>query len=284
MGVDARLTVYAKDQKAAEDACRAAFERVAALDTIMSDYRINSELNLLCAQAGGPAVKVSADLFAVFEKAQRLSGLTDGLFDISASPVIRLWRTARKSGTLPAPEALSAAKALVNYRWIHLDRKSRSVRLEKKGMQLDLGGIGKGYADDAAMNVLRKHGIRSAMIEMGGDILVSNAPPGRPGWAIDVPNATGQKGPLILKNCAISSSGDTEQFVVIDGKKYSHVVNPRTGLGLSEGVQATVITRCAVDSDALSTAMTLVDEKERKRISSAYRGTKVYVRRLPFSG
>ena len=122
------------------------------------------------------------------------------------------------------------------------------------------------------------------MIEMGGDILVSNAPPGRPGWAIDVPNATGQKGPLILKNCAISSSGDTEQFVVIDGKKYSHVVNPRTGLGLSEGVQATVITRCAVDSDALSTAMTLVDEKERKRISSAYRGTKVYVRRLPFSG
>ncbi len=279
MGIDARIEVYAKDRAAAESACGEAFERIAALDSIMSDYRKDSELMQLCAKAGGPPVIVSADLFRVFVKAQEMSRRSGGTFDITVGPLVQLWRKARKSAKMPLPAEIAAARRLAGWRKLTLDPGSRSVRLAVPGMKLDLGGIAKGYADDEAQAVLRRHGITRALIEMGGDIVVTGPPPGQSGWNIRIPNADRGKGPkdYRLANCAISTSGDTEQFVIIGGRRYSHVVDPRTGMALSSRVQATVIARDGLTSDPLSKPLTFLGPRARARLLRLYPGSREFI-------
>jgi FAD:protein FMN transferase len=282
MGVDARLVVYAPDQPAAERACTAAFARIAALDSIMSDYRRDSELMRLCARAGGAPVRVSADLFAILRRAREVAEKSGGAFDVTAGPLIQVWRTARKSGKLPAAREIEAARRLVGWRNLHLDESAHTARLAVPGMKLDLGGIAKGYAADGAQRVLKEHRITRALVELGGDIVVSGPPPGTEGWMIRVPNAGEEQGPTDLRfaDRAISTSGDTEQFAVIGGRRYSHVVDPRTGQALTSRAQVTVIAPDGLTSDPLSTALTLLTPEERQKLLEAYPGTTAYVRVL----
>lgn len=282
MGVDARIVVYATDKTTAERACTAAFARIADLDSMMSDYRIDSELMRLCDKAGGPAVKVSPELFKVLLRAQEISRRSDGAFDVTVGPLVRLWRKARKSGTLPAPSEIARARRLVGWRKMILDEPAQTVRLKVRGMKLDLGGIAKGYAADEAQAVLKKNGITRALVEMGGDIVVSGPPPGEDGWKIRVPNAKSDHGPVDMRfaNKAISTSGDTEQFVVIGGRHYSHVVDPRTGQALTNRVEVTVVSRDGLTSDPVSTALSVVEPRRRSRLVKAYPGTTTWVRVL----
>jgi thiamine biosynthesis lipoprotein len=282
MGVDARLVVYAPDRPAAEAACSAAFARIAALDSIMSDYRVNSELTRLSARSGGPPVRISPDLFRVLQRAQTVSRYSHGAFDVTVGPLVALWRQARKSGVLPDPAALAEARQRVGWRKLRLDARARTAQLMVPGMKLDLGGIAKGYADDEAQRVLRQHGITRALVEMGGDIVVSGPPPGTDGWTIRVPNAGDNRGPadLHFAHRAISTSGDTEQFVVIGDRRYSHVVDPRTGQALTNRVQVTLIAPDGLASDPLSTALTLLDPKARRTLLHHYPGATAYVRVL----
>ncbi len=283
MGVDARLVVYAPDRKTAEDACAAAFARIAALDWIMSDYRRDSELMRLCARAGGPPVRVSPELFTVLRRAQRVAQESGGTFDVTVGPLVALWRQARKTAVLPAPAEIERARRRVGWQKIRLDARKRSVRLTVPGMKLDLGGIGKGYAGDEAQRVLKQHGITRALVEMGGDIVVSGPPPGTDGWTIRVPNAGSDQGPadLYLANQALSTSGDTEQFVVIGGRRYSHIVDPRTGQALTNRVQVSLIAPDGLTSDPLTKAMSILGEQDRARLLRAYPGVRVYMRVLP---
>ncbi len=285
MGVDARIVVYAPDQTTAENGCTAAFARMAELDTMMSDYRKTSELMRLCDKAGGPPVKVSPELFLVLNRAQEVSQLTDGLFDVTIGPLVQLWRKARKVGMAPTKAEVAAARKLVGWKKIKLDAKAGTVQLTTPGMKLDLGAIAKGYADDEAQKALKKFGISHALVEMGGDIVVTSPPPGTKGWTIRVPNAENGSGEkeMLFKDCAISSSGDTEQFVMIGNVKYSHVINPKTGLALHEGVQATVICPDGITADSLSTAFTLVRGRGRARLMKAYPGITEFVRVLSFN-
>jgi thiamine biosynthesis lipoprotein len=282
MGIEARITLYARDQAHAEEACRAAFSRIAELEQIMSDYRRDSELMRLCDQAGGPPIPISDDLFRVLARAQQVSRETHGAFDVTAGPLVQLWRAARRSKSLPAREEIEAARKLVCWRNLVLDARRKTARLKKPGMRLDLGGIAKGDAGDQAQLVLKRHGIQSAMVELGGDIVVSEPPPGRSGWIIRVPNA-GQEGTPIdlpFANCAISSSGDTEQYVELGGKRYSHVVDPRTGWAVTRRTQATVIAPRGLTTDPLSTVATVLTDAEAKRLWARYPGVKVYRRSL----
>ena len=258
MGVQARIVLYAPDTTTAEIAARAAFDRIAELDAIMSDYRQDSELMQLCRRAEDGPVKVSADLFDVLAASQRLSEQSNGAFDVTVGPYVRLWRQARREQRLPSPEHLLEASRLVGWTKMKLDPEHKTVTLAVKGMQLDLGGIAKGYASDAAISVLRDHGIRRAMIEFGGDVVAGDAPPKADGWSITASLAATE---LTLANSAISTSGDTEQFVELEGKRYSHVVDPRTGLGLTDRLAATVTAPVGVLSDALSTALTVMGEE-----------------------
>lgn len=281
MGILMRLVVWAPDEQTAENAARAAYTRVTQIDDIASDYRTDSELARLCAQAGKGPVKVSPELFLLIKKSIEFSKLSDGGFDITCGPVVRLWRTARKVKKLPPPEEIAKALELVGYKKIHLDEARQTVALEKPGMELDLGGIAKGYAGDQAIATLRNHGIRAALFECGGDIVVSDAPPDQPaGWMISVVSTSRRRDwqKVLLHNCAISTSGDTEQFVIIDGKRYSHVVDPRTGYGLSGRMMCTVIAADGLDSDPLAKVIVFLGPDGAERVAQAYPKVKYYLR------
>ena len=282
MGQDARITVYAPSQKAAEDACAAAFERIAQLDSIMSDYRPSSELMQLCDKAGGPPVLVSPDLFRVLKMAEKVSLESDGMFDITVGPVVHLWRTARQTGVLPTPQEVENARALVDWRKVELNEADQTACVLVPGMRLDLGAIGKGYAVDEGQAVLTQHGVTCALIEMGGNLEVTDPPPGKKGWSIEIPNAEkgGKQTIMTLANCAISTSGDTEQFVAIGGKHYSHVVNPHTGYALTTRVQATVITPTGLIGDPIAMACTVLDHASRKTLLAHYPDAKAFVKQL----
>ena len=257
MGVRVRIVVYT-DPATAARATRAAFARIAELDAALSDYRAGSEVNRLADRAG-ESVPVSADLYAVLDLALRVGRASGGAFDPTVGPLSALWRAARESGAAPNPDGLARARALVGAEKVSLDSLARTVRLAP-GTRLDLGAVGKGYVLDQALARLQRAGVSRALIEAGGDIVVGDAPPGLPGWRIDVPGATGEVARLAagLTNAAVATSGDSEQFVVIDGIRYSHVVDPRTGLGLTNGLDATVIASDAALADALATAATVL--------------------------
>ncbi len=254
MGTRFQITVYASDEDAAEKAAGDAFARIASLNAIMSDYDPTSELMRLCAQAGGPPVQVSSELFFVLSKAQEVSRQSGGAFDVTVGPVVKLWRKARKLHKLPDPQKLAEARALVGWRNVRLDRDKHTVQLLKHGMQLDLGGIAKGYAADEALTVLKKHGIDRALVAAGGDIAVSGPPPEADGWKIKIAPLDDENVPgrLILHHAAVSTSGDAEQHVEIGGKRYSHIVDPRTGIGLIGRMSATVVARRGIDADSLT--------------------------------
>lgn len=282
MGTLFRIVLYAPDAATAGRASSAAFERIGRLDDIMTDYRPSSELRTLCRQAGGPPVRVSNDLFRVLAAAQELARRTDGAFDVTVGPVVRLWRRARRQHELPDPERLARARDLVGYDKLRVDPEARTAQLMKKGMLLDLGGIAKGYAADEALGALRRHGIRSALVAAGGDIAVSGPPPGKQGWRIGIaPLESPSKRPkryLVLHAAAVSTSGDVEQHIETGGKRYSHIVDPKTGLGLLGRRSVTVMAPNATTSDSLATAVSVLGpERGLELIKSTPRAAVLFV-------
>jgi thiamine biosynthesis lipoprotein len=265
MGVDFHLKFYAPDQAAAERIARQAYARVEQLNGIFSDYEPGSELNRLCHRPAGQPVKVSRELFDILQRAQKLARETDGAFDITAGPMIRLWRTARRQQKLPAAEALTTMKSRVGFEKIILNKQQRTVTLMAEKMQLDLGGIAKGYAVDEAMKILKANCIHRAFVAASGDMLTAAPPLGRPGWRVEIRNVD-QFGNLYprtvhLKHQALSTSGDTEQFVEINGQRYSHIVDPRTGHGLTSRIQVTVVSEVSTKSDSHATALSVLGLK-----------------------
>lgn len=265
MGGRVDVTLYAPDEDTAERAARAAFGRYAALEDVFSDYRPTSEVMRLCDRAGTGPYAVSKDLFAVLSFSQQVSEWTDGAFDVTCSPMVRLWRTVRQTRELPSIRALRSAQLLVGWRNLVLDPVGQTAELKVPGMQIDLGGIAKGYANDEALFALKENGVRRAMVEAGGDIGVSGPPPDALGWSIKV---RGVPDTFYLSHCSISTSGDTEQFVEIGGVRYSHVVDPRTGMGVTTRVQATVIAQRGLVTDPLATAL-CVDPELKQRLERA---------------
>src|SRR4030095_2739960 len=270
MGTVARIVVYARNYDAAAASTRAAFERIRELDGILSDYQSESELNRLSHQSGGPPVKVGPDLFRVLSVAQNLAVRSDGAFDVTVGPVLRLWRRARRQRALPEAGRLAAALDLTGFRWLTLDQKQQTAQLAKPGMLLDVGGIAKGFAADEALKTLKRAGIEQALVALGGDIAVSSPPPGKKGWSIEIAslNLAGapKPPPLLLHNAAVSTSGDAEQFVEIDGIRYSHIIAPRTRKALTGRRSVTVVAAHGIDSDALATAVSVLDPAEGMKL------------------
>jgi thiamine biosynthesis lipoprotein len=279
MGVQVSLTVYAPTREVADDACGAAFARIAQLEDVMSDYRADSELMRLCAQAGGPPAPVSPDLFAILSQAHDLAERSGGAFDVTVGPHVQLWRAARKTGRLPTDEEWQAAGKLVGWHKMRLDPEAQTIQLDEAGMKLDLGGIAKGYALDQALITLREHGVTRALVVAGGDIAVGDPPPGRKGWRVYVWHAAKGKRRLIVSNCGVSTSGDTEQFVEVDGQLYSHIIDPRSGLRHGEPILATVVAPDATTSDSLATACVVLGQEEGRKLVEATPGATLYLRK-----
>ena len=261
MGTLVRITIYAPGEQAAKDAFRAAFDRIRSLDRILSDYRPDSELNQITEGAAGRAVPVSKDLFAVLAASQDLAEATDGAFDITLGPVVRLWREARKTARVPDVAAFQDAARRSGFRKLHLDAGHRTVTFDMTGMALDVGAIGKGYAASEAIEVLGGLGVSSALVAVSGDLACSEAPPGQRGWRIAV--HSGEPLPSVpaaleLTNAAVSTSGSSEQHVDIDGRRYSHIIDPSSRMGLVDDITVTVIARHGLDADGLDTAVSVL--------------------------
>ncbi len=266
MAVPITIVLYWSDSATATRAAEAAFAKIHRLTAILSDYDPQSELRRLENTAsGGKAVPVSPDLWHVLSHAQALAERSGGAFDVTVGPVVRLWRRARRRGRLPPPELLDSARSLVGYRLIRLNRKDRTVELLKTDMRLDLGGIAKGYVVDEAFKVLKEFGISRALIDAGGDIALGDPPPEMPGWRIGVARlkADGAASRVIsLSNRAVATSGDTWQYVEIDGRRYSHIVDPRTALGLVDRSSVTVVARDGITADGLASAVSVLGPED----------------------
>jgi thiamine biosynthesis lipoprotein len=275
MGTLFKIVFYASNAPSALRASQAAFDRIAELDRIMSDYQPSSELMQVSQQAGGPPARISDDLYRVLSAAQEIAQRSEGAFDITVGPVVRLWRRARRQHELPDPTRLAQALELVGYGKLRLDVRARTAQLLKPGMLLDLGGIGKGYAADETLRLLKQHGINRALVAAGGDIALGEPPPhaAAPGWTIAVASldspAQEPKRYVTLRNAGISTSGDLEQHVDIDGTRYSHIVDPKTGRAKTGRVSVTVIAPDDTTADALATAVCVLGlERGLKLIKS----------------
>jgi thiamine biosynthesis lipoprotein len=280
MGTSVRIVLYCASRERADQASEAAFRKIARLDATMSDYNEASELNNLCRGSAGRWVKVSADLFRILSISQRIARQTNGAFDVTAGPIVKLWRRAIRAQELPDRDRIGSALALTGFEKIELDSRARSVRLLSEGMQLDLGGIAKGYAADEAMRVLRRHRIVRALIAIGGDIRAGSPPPGRKGWEIEVRGSDPwEMTTVTLSDCGISTSGDLEQFVEIGGIRYAHIVNPKTGTGVIGPLSATVIAPTATLSDALATALCVMESERGLRLIDSLRGAAALIYR-----
>lgn len=276
MGVPWTITVYGTSQAKARAAVAAAHDEVARLERILSDYDAASELSRLSAAAPTPEpVPVSDDLWRVLARAVAVRDASQGAFDPTVGPLTALWRQARRTGVMPSADALAAARAAVGRDTLLLDPQRRCVMLTRPGMRLDLGGIGMGDAIDRALERLRDHGVEAAMIDASGDIAVLGSPPGREAWRIGLA-PLGRTEPkaasLPLVDAAVTTSGDAFQAVTIDGVRYGHVVDPRTGLGTTGPAAVTVIAADATTADALATAALVLGRDAGMRLVDSFPG------------
>jgi thiamine biosynthesis lipoprotein len=272
MGTRFQITAYASSMQSGEIAIQKAFSRISKLNGILSDYIPDSELMRLCAQSGKGPVTVGPELFFILNRSQDLARNSDGAFDPTVGPYSVLWRRARKSKLLPSETDLADAKAKVGYQKMTLDPSQRTVALSQPGMRLDLGGIAKGYAADEALAVLKSSGINRALVAAGGDVVCGDAPPGKKGWdiaLIPLPGDEGGKRHFVLANGAVSTSGDLEQFVELGGKRFAHILDPKTGLGMTTRQSASVVANRGIESDALTKILLLLPlEKSREILQS----------------
>jgi thiamine biosynthesis lipoprotein len=255
MGTLFRITTYADDEKLIGPVTDEAFTIAAKINSVASDYIADSEILSFSKLPHGKPHPVSGTLFPLLLQAQYFARETDGNFDLTLGPLTKLWRESRRRGKLPDPEKLAAAMASSGHEKLVLDEDSQTLTFTVRGMRLDLGGIAKGQAADAMLAVFKKHGFPRTSITCGGDVCVGDPPPGKDHWTIGVKDSEdGKNPPLELVNSAVSTSGDLHQFLKIGGKRYSHIINPRTGLGLTEARSATVTAPTAAESDARATA------------------------------
>lgn len=270
MGTEFSLIFYTTGDSIANQAAEKAFSRIADLNQSMSDYIPDSELNQLASSAGkGTYVPVSQDLWKVLARSGDFYRHSHKAFDITIGPLSRLWRRAIRKGELPEKNKIEENRKLVGFNQIRFRRKDHSVKLRRSGMRLDLGGIAKGYAIDEAFYVLRNEGIQIALVDGGGDIRLGNPPPGTRGWRIEIAQPATSDSLLLqqvwLSDCAVATSGDTYRFIEANGKRYSHIIDPRTGYGISDRRMVTIIATNATDADAMASTASLVDfEQSRK--------------------
>jgi thiamine biosynthesis lipoprotein len=282
MGSPFVITIYGKDS--AKIACVAAeaFKKIDTLNRIFSDYLDSSELNELGRSSGkGKYVPVSAELFNILQLSLKASRLSKGSFDITVGPVVHLWRKARRSKSFPKEKEIKKAMKAVGFQYIHLDTTKQAVWLEKHGMQLDLGGIAKGYAAQSALNFICKKGFPVAMVDAGGDLALGNPPSGREGWriAISIPESkTGYLQQMLsLKNKAVATSGDVYQYIEWKGKRYSHIIDPKTGYGVTHQRNVTVIANNGATADWLASACSILPVPAVMKLINKFPGAAVLI-------
>jgi len=261
MGTLFRIVTYTEDLEEGRAAMEAALDLAEDFGNRATDYDPESELNKLCQSPVGTPVEVSQELFEVISLGVELAEKTDGVFDPTLGPLTHLWRAMKRTGEKPGEEELAAARERCGIDLLELDSEARTVKVLKEGMQLDLGGIAKGFAADLIFDHLKEQGFPKTLVAAAGDIRVGDSPPEKEGWTIGLRTFRLTPTPTIsLTNGAVSTSGDLHQRVAIGEQVFSHIIDPRTGLGLTSRRAASVIMPEAKYTDPLATAACLAGD------------------------
>ena len=274
MGCDFIITIFCASSDQAEHVLDLAFNRIRELDASLSNYKTNSELNRVC--RGAPhetPVPISDDLYRSLKMSKEMHQLSNGAFDPTIGPITKLWRRARRLKKFPGDKRIGQTMASVGFDLIELYDNPLRVSLTKPKMQLDLGGIAKGFAVDEALSLIKSKGITIACVNGGGDVAVGDSPPGKTGWTIGIAAVSDKLSDrkLILSNRAVATSGDLFQFVEFDGVRYSHIVDPRTGYGLTNSAAVTVVAPTCAMADGLASAISVLGTVQGVALASKLR-------------
>ena len=258
MGVQVRLVVYHQQEEHVREVARKAFREAKRLDELLSDYKADSELSQLGNLAYPSAVEVSPELFRLLKISKEFYKASNGYFDVSSGELFKLWRAAKGTGKEPDQNAVAKAKSHAGMDSVLLDEESSMVLLKKPNMHFDLGGIAKGFASEKLLEIFRQNQITTALIDFGGSLAIGDAPASN-GWTIKINDRNRS-----LENIYVSSSGSRFQYLEIDGRIYSHIIDPVKGIGIEYQKTITVIDTSGVRADAIATSLSVLPEKFKK--------------------
>ena len=265
MGNHFELSVVAENEDWAQTRINAAIDEIKRIEKLLTSYSDSSDTYLINTNAGIAAVKVSVETFTLIERSLRISALTQGAFDITYGSIDKsLWNFDTNMKSLPDKETAQQMVQLINYKNIVLDGEKTTVFLKEKGMRIGFGGIGKGYAADMAKKIMQGMGVESGIVNASGDLNAWGLQPNGKEWTIGIadPNAAGKIFSFInITGLAVATSGNYEKYIMVGGKKYSHTINPRTGLPVTGIKSVTIITKIAEIADAMATPITIMGVK-----------------------
>lgn len=273
MGSPFTIILYLDDSLHATNMAKQCFNLADSFNLIFSDYMDSSGLSILSASAATNArpVTVSPALLDILVLSKKAFEKSEGAFDITIGPLVKLWRKSRKTKLFPKDETVQSVRKLTGFNKMIIDSVDKKVTLTKPGMQLDLGGIAKGYIAQKIIDFLNTRQVSHALVNAGGDIVMSGAPPGTKGWTIgvNVPETTDELLPekLLIYDKAVATSGDTYQYIENNGKRYSHITDPRTGYGVVWQRNVTVIANDGATADWLATACSILPIKKAKKLA-----------------
>jgi len=262
MGNRFTISVVSEEEAWAETQIDAATTEIGRIEKLLTTFSNDSQTNQINQNAGIKSVKVDKEVFDIIQRSLRISSLTDGAFDLSYGSIDkRFWNFDKEMTSLPDVEAAKESVKLINYQNIILDAENLTVFLKEKGMRIGFGGIGKGYAAERAKQLLIKNGVKSGIVNAAGDLTTwGNQPNGKP-WTINIADPDNKHeafSSLSISGLAVATSGNYEKYVFIDGKKYSHTIDPKTGFPVSGIKSVTIICPNAELADAMATPITVL--------------------------
>jgi thiamine biosynthesis lipoprotein len=263
MGTFFTITVFAENSNQANESMKAAFAEIDRIENLMSLYKNDSEVSILNRQ--GFIDQPSQDLWRVIMVSEGYSDLSHGAFDITCQPLLDLWDQVKVTKRLPTDAQIQETRKLVDYNKIKYGQMRNNISFRETGMKITLGGIAKGYALDRAMDILKENGIKHALVNAGGNILVMGGKPNGEKWSIALKNPRNTSQyitEIFLKDGAVATSGDYERYFMYNATRIHHIMDPRTGYSANKSISATVITKKGVDSDALSTTIFVLGPDE----------------------
>ena len=276
------VVVYGTDPKQLPLITTAALDEVDRIDGLMSNYKTESPLSQINREAGEHAVLVEPELFRFLERCVRYSQQSDGAFDVTVGPLMKAWGFFRGEARIPWSFELWGVLRKVGYQQLRMDASQRTIQFARSGMELDLGGIAKGYAVDRVVELLKEQRIERAFVSAGGSTLYGlGAPPDSPGWEVKVQDPLAPHDPkksattLLLNNKCLSVSGNYEKFFKVRGVTYSHIMDPRTGRPVENMLSVAVVTQNGTDGDALDNAFYVQGVEKGKALLPLYPGIEV---------
>jgi len=280
MGTRFTLHAVGPAEQDCQSAVDAGIDEIRRIETLLSSHNAASQTTRINQAAGIKPVEVDRELFNLVQRSIKISQLTDGAFDITFRPLYQIWKFDGKTRKLPPADSILKYRSLVGYQHIELDANNSTVFLKKPGMSIGFGAIGKGYAANKAMKKMMEYGLSGGFVDASGDILFKGLNAKGEKWNVAIASPLDKKeivGNIKVSDMAVVTSGNYEQFFIVDGKKYSHIIDPKSGYPVTETISVTVFTPDAEIADALATALSVLGVENGLKLVNQLRNTECLI-------